>query len=68
MASRPSAGKVRLHREKLRKRGLRPLQIWVTDTRSPRFALEARRQAQAIAASDSALDDQAFIDAISDPA
>lgn len=61
-----SAPKVRRHREKLRERGLRPVQIWVPDTRSPRFALEARRQAQAVASSGDT--DQAFIDAISDPA
>jgi hypothetical protein len=28
----------------LRARGLRPVQIWVPDTRSPHFAEECRRQ------------------------
>jgi hypothetical protein len=36
--------KVRDHRARLRAQGLRPLQIWVPDTRSPGFATEARRQ------------------------
>jgi Zn-dependent M28 family amino/carboxypeptidase len=33
--------KVRTHREKLRAQGLRPIQIWVPDVRSPEFAAEA---------------------------
>ncbi len=36
--------KVASHRAKLRAQGLRPIQIWVPDTRSPEFAKEARRQ------------------------
>jgi len=33
-----------LYRQKMRSMGLRPLQIWVPDTRSPKFAAECRRQ------------------------
>jgi len=58
-------GRVRNHRERLRAQGLRPVQIWVPDVRSPEFAAEARRQSNAVAQSDSATDDQAFIDALS---
>jgi hypothetical protein len=36
--------RVRKHREALRARGLRPIQIWVPDVRKPGFAEEARRQ------------------------
>jgi Protein of unknown function (DUF3018) len=36
--------KVREYRARLRARGLRPVQIWVPDTRSPAFLAEARRQ------------------------
>lgn len=36
--------KVRDHRARLRAQGLRPVQIWVPDTRGPGFAAEARRQ------------------------
>jgi hypothetical protein len=36
--------RVRMRREALRSAGLRPVQIWVPDTRRPGFAEEARRQ------------------------
>ena len=61
-----SRDKVRTHREKLRAQGLRPIQIWVPDIRSPRFAAEAREQCRRIAASPHAAEDQAFVDAISE--
>lgn len=35
---------VRKHYAGLRAPGLRPIQIWVPDTRRPRFAEECRRQ------------------------
>jgi hypothetical protein len=63
---KPSRIKVREHRERLRKQGLRPIQIWVPDVRSPTFRSEAHRQSAAIAASARAREDQAFVDAISD--
>lgn len=40
--------RVRKHREALRAQGLRPIQIWVPDTRRPGFAEEARRQSLAV--------------------
>ena len=64
--AKPSRIKVREHRERLRQQGLRPIQVWVPDVRSPAFRSEAHRQSAAIAASAHAADDQAFIDAISD--
>jgi len=36
--------RVRRYREKLRQSGLRPVQLWVPDTRRPGFAQECRRQ------------------------
>ena len=57
--------KVQAHRDRLRGQGLRPLQIWVPDTRSPKFAAEASRQSRRVAASRYAAKDQEFIDAIS---
>jgi hypothetical protein len=63
---KPSRVRVREHRERLREQGLRPIQIWVPDVRSPSFRSEAHRQSAAIAARAHAADDQAFIDAISD--
>jgi hypothetical protein len=58
--------KVAAHRNRLRKQGLRPIQIWVPDVRSPDFAVEAHRQSQAVAKSRYAKKDQDFVDAISD--
>jgi hypothetical protein len=64
--SKSSRVKVQKHRERLRRQGLRPIQIWVPDVRAPAFRSEARRQSLAVAASDWAHADQAFIDAVSD--
>jgi hypothetical protein len=60
-----SRDRVREHRAKLRKLGLRPIQIWVPDVRAPEFAAEAHRQSAAIARSEMESDDQTFVDAIS---
>jgi hypothetical protein len=40
--------RVQRYRAALRAKGLRPVQIWVPDTRAPGFAEEARRQCLAI--------------------
>ena len=71
MASKPSKisgprDRVRAYRERMRARGLRPIQIWVPDTRTAAFRAEAHRQSRAVAESELARDDQDFIDAISD--
>jgi hypothetical protein len=60
-----SRDRVRQHRERLRRQGLRPVQIWVPDVRAPEFIAEAHRQSVAIATSESETDDQAFVDSIS---
>ena len=64
--AKSSKAKVRQHRVRLRAQGLRPIQVWVPDVRSPNFRSEAHRQSQAVSASAHASKDQAFIDAISD--
>jgi len=64
--SKPSRDKVRAHRKRLRQQGLRPLQIWVPDMRSPSFVAEAHRQSLAVANSPRAGEDQHFIDAVAD--
>lgn len=68
MADRPksSRDKVRAHRERLRRQGLRPIQIWVPDVRSSAFEAEARRQSRAVAESEHARADHHFIDAVSE--
>jgi hypothetical protein len=63
-----SAAKVRAHRARLRAQGLRPVQIWVPDVRSPRFAAEAHRQSLAVSESAHADEDQAFVEEVSEPA
>lgn len=50
----PVGQRVRKRREALRAAGLRPVQIWVPDTRRPGFAEECRRQARLVAAADGA--------------
>jgi surfactin synthase thioesterase subunit len=61
-----SRDKVRAHRERLRRQGLRPIQLWVPDVRAPSFKAKAHRQSLAVAKSRRAKSDQDFIDAISD--
>jgi hypothetical protein len=55
--------RVRKHRDALRMAGLRPVQIWVPDTRRPDFAEECRRQSRLAAQADTAdMDLQRFMD------
>lgn len=46
--------RMRRYRDKLRASGLRPVQIWAPDTRSPSFAAEVRRQSLAVGGRDEA--------------
>jgi hypothetical protein len=66
MTDTDSRRRVRAHRERLRTQGLRPMQIWVPDVNAEGFAAEAHRQSRAVAASETADDDQAFVDSISE--
>ena len=63
MADVSSRSRVRRHRARLRAQGLRAVQIWVPDVMAEGFAAEAHRQSRALAASEAAEDDQAFVDA-----
>ena len=63
---RDSRGKVQAYRDRMRARGLRPVQIWLPDTRTAAFRSEAHRQSLAVANSALAQRDQDFIDSISD--
>lgn len=58
--------KVQAYRQRMRARGLRPIQIWVPDTRTPAFREAAHTQSLAVAQSRFEYEDQAFIDAISE--
>ena len=48
----PVSQRVRKRRDALRAAGLRPVQIWVPDTRRPGFETECRRQAALVAQAD----------------
>ncbi len=65
-SKRDSRDKVRAYRERMRANGLRPVQIWVPDTRTAAFRAEAHNQSLAVAQSALAQRDQEFIDAVSD--
>ena len=60
-----SREKVRSHRTRLRKAGLRPVQIWVPDVRSKAFVQAAHRQSLAVSKSPRTRRDQSFVDAVS---
>ena len=53
--------RVQRHRDALRRAGLRPVQIWVPDTRRPGFEDECHRQCLLVSQSDT--DMQQFMDA-----
>lgn len=46
--------RVQRHRDALRKAGLRPVQLWLPDTRRPGFAEECLRQSRLTAIADAA--------------
>jgi Protein of unknown function (DUF3018) len=55
--------RVQRHRDALRMAGLRPVQIWVPDTRQPNFSQECIRQSQLIAQADASdIELQHFMD------
>jgi hypothetical protein len=64
--SKSSRNRVRAHRKRLRQQGLRPIQIWVPDMRSPALVKEAHRQSLAVAKSRHAKEDQEFINTVSE--
>ena len=50
----PPTSRMFSYRQRMRAAGLRPVQVWVPDTRSPEFAAICKRQSLAIAAHDPA--------------
>ena len=61
-----SRDKVRAYRERFRRRGLRPIQLWVPDVRSRSFAREAHRQSLLVGTDVFEREEQAFVDAVTD--
>jgi hypothetical protein len=60
-----SRDKVRAHRKRMRAKGMRLVQMWLPDTRSPEFAAEAHRQSRRAATSATEQMDQAWIASVS---
>ncbi len=58
--------RVRIHRQALRDAGLRPIQIWVPDTRRSGFAEECARQSRVIRDSNAEGDMLDFIEGAAD--
>jgi len=59
-----NAQRVQKHRSALRAAGMRPVQLWVPDTRRPDFIAECRRQSRVAAQVDTAdADLLGFLDA-----
>lgn len=68
-AKKPKTSTERMaaYRKRMRDAGLRPVQIWVPDTRSPEFVAKARQQAQSVARHDPGGDDiMAWLDQVRD--
>lgn len=55
------------YRRRMRERGLRPIQVWVPDVRTPSFAVEAARQSAIVAHGRHAGEEQQYIESISAP-
>ena len=62
------AARVQKRRDALRKAGLRPIQLWVPDTRRPFFAAECHRQSALLQNDAQERDVLAWIGAASDEA
>lgn len=62
----PTNDRVRKHREALRQAGLRPVQLWVPDTRRATFAEECRAQSAKLASDPQESDILAWMEAVAD--
>jgi hypothetical protein len=60
--------RVRRHREALRAAGLRPVQIWVPDTRRRGFAAECRRQSLSLRGDSLELETLEWLETVTDQA
>ncbi len=61
---RRASEKMQTYRAKLRRQGLRPVQLWVPDTKAPGFADAIRRQSLLISNSAGEERDIAFIEGL----
>lgn len=61
---KPSKDRVRAHREKLRRLGLKPIQFWVPDVNSEKYKADIRLQCLAVANSPQEKADIAFVESL----
>jgi len=66
MASSSSAPRVQKHRAQLKAQGMRPVQLWVPDTRSAQFAAECRRQSALLSTDPHERETLAWIEQVAD--
>jgi hypothetical protein len=64
--SKTSRKKVHAYRQRMRAKGLRLVQMWLPDTRTPEFAAEAHGQSLRANNSQFAAEDQAWVEAMAD--
>lgn len=64
--STPTTQRVQKHRDGLRAMGLRPVQIWVPDTRREGFAQECKRQSLLLAGDAHDTEVQIWLQAVAD--
>lgn len=62
----PVGHRVAKYRVRMRARGLRPIQLWVPDTRRPGFAAECRRQSHLVASDPHEAEVLNFLDRVAD--
>ena len=65
MSSSSSRARTKRYREVLRRRGLRPIQIWVPDANAPGFVEQIRQQCHRINALDEAEGVMDWIESVS---
>jgi len=58
--------RVRKHRQQLRAEGLKPVQIWIPDTRSERFRRKCEQESLSLSADPLEADTLAWIDEVAD--
>jgi hypothetical protein len=58
--------RVRKHRQQLRAEGLKPVQIWIPDTRSESFRRKCERESLSLSADPLEADTLAWIDEVAD--
>lgn len=63
-AATASAPRMKHYRDRMRSAGLRPIQLWVPDTRATGFAEECRRQSATLRDDAAEIETAAFMEAI----